>query len=179
MFDFSKKQNQWITIVFLAIIWGSSFILMKKGLVSFTPSEITYYRLFLVFIILLPFSLKGTKTVSLKKWGILVISGLIGSALPYFLFIKAQTKIDSSLSGILNSLTPLFTLGFGFFIFKKKFKKNAVFGILIGLIGASGLIFFSSQGENFSSFSIYAALPIIGSACYALNLNPIKLALIK
>jgi drug/metabolite transporter (DMT)-like permease len=69
MFDFSKKQNQWITIVFLAIIWGSSFILMKKGLVSFTPTEITYYRIFLVFAILFPFSLKGTKSISLKKWG--------------------------------------------------------------------------------------------------------------
>jgi drug/metabolite transporter (DMT)-like permease len=177
MFDFSKKQNQWITIVFLAIIWGSSFILMKKGLVSFTPTEITYYRIFLVFAILLPFSLKGTKSISLKKWGVLVLSGVIGSAIPYFLFIKAQTKIDSSLSGILNSLTPLFTLGFGFFIFKEKFKLKTVFGILIGLLGASGLIFFSSQGENFSSFSIYAALPIIGSACYALNLNLIKIYL--
>ena len=177
MFDFSKRRNQYITIVFLAIIWGSSFILMKKGLVSFSPTEITYYRIFLVFIILLPFSLKATKSISIKKWVILVLSGIIGSAVPYFLFIKAQTKIDSSLSGILNSLTPLFTLGFGFFIFKEKFKLKAVFGILIGLLGASGLIFFSRQGQNFSTFSIYAALPIIGSACYALNLNLIKIYL--
>ena len=177
MFDFSKKQNQYITIVFLAIIWGSSFILMKKGLISFTPTEITYYRIFLVFILLFPFSLKGIDSISLKKWGVLTLSGIIGSAVPYFLFIKAQTKIDSSLSGILNSITPLFTLGFAFFIFKERFKLKAVFGIIIGLLGASGLIFFSSKGKDFSTFSIYAGLPIIGSACYALNLNLIKIYL--
>ena len=169
MFDFSKKQNQWITIVFLAIIWGSSFILMKKGLVSFTPTEITYYRIFLVFAILFPFSLKGTKSISLKKWGVLILSGIIGSALPYFLFIKAQTKIDSSLSGILNSLTPLFTLGFGFFIFKEKFKLKAVLGILIGLLGASGLIFFSSQGKDFSSFLRVAFCGVFDDIKYGLN----------
>lgn len=177
MFDLSKKQNQWITIILLAIIWGSSFILMKKGLVSFTPKEITYYRIFLVFIVLLPFSLKGIYSISLKNWGVLTLSGIVGSAVPYFLFIKAQTKIDSSLSGILNSITPLFTLGFAFFIFKERFKLKAVLGIIIGLLGASGLIFFSSKGEDFSTFSIYAALPLIGSACYALNLNLIKIYL--
>jgi len=172
--DFSKKINQILTLCVLGIIWGSSFILMKKALTTYSPIEITLYRIFIVFLVFFPLGIKSFFKIKKKTSFVLLLSAIIGSVIPYFLFIKAQTKIDSSLNGILNSITPLFTLLFGVIIFKQKTNFRAVIGVLVGLIGATSLIFLSTGGNIFSSSILYALLPVIGSACYALNINIIK-----
>ena len=173
--DLSKKINQIFTLCILGLIWGSSFILMKRGLQSYPPIEITLYRIFIVFLVFAPIGIKDFFKIQKKTGLILLLSAIIGSVIPYFLFIKAQTKIDSSLNGILNSITPLFTLVFGVILFKQKTNIKAISGVLLGLIGASGLIILSNGTNNFLSGDYYyAILPVIGSACYALNINLIK-----
>ena len=173
--DLSKKINQIFTLCILGLIWGSSFILMKRGLQSYPPIEITLYRIFVVFLVFAPIGIKDFFKIQKKTGLILLLSAIIGSVIPYFLFIKAQTKIDSSLNGILNSITPLFTLVFGVILFKQKTNLKAISGVLLGLIGASGLIILSNGANNFLSGDYYyAILPVIGSACYALNINLIK-----
>ena len=174
MFDLSKKRNQLLTLFFLASVWGSSFILMKRGLQSYTPTEITLFRIFIVFLVFLPFGIRDILSSKLKTKIIILISAILGSAIPYYLFVKAQTKIDSSLNGVLNSMTPLFTLVFGLILFKQRFNFKSITGVITGLIGAAGLIFFSNKGISINSNLIYAFLPLIGSACYALNVNLIK-----
>tara|TARA_B100001093_G_C26810667_1_gene1007451 strand:+ start:356 stop:1243 length:888 start_codon:yes stop_codon:yes gene_type:complete len=173
--DLSKKINQIFTLCTLGLIWGSSFILMKRGLQSYPPIEITLYRIFIVFLVFAPIGIKDFFKIQKKTGLILLLSAIIGSVIPYFLFIKAQTKIDSSLNGILNSITPLFTLVFGVILFKQKTNIKAISGVLLGLIGASGLIILSNGTNNsLSRDYYYAILPVIGSACYALNINLIK-----
>jgi drug/metabolite transporter (DMT)-like permease len=172
--DLSKKINQIFTLCILGLIWGSSFILMKRGLQSYPPIEITLYRIFIVFLVFAPIGLKDFFKIPKKTKLVLFLSAIIGSVIPYFLFIKAQTKIDSSLNGILNSITPLFTLVFGVILFKQKTNLKAIFGVFLGLIGASGLIILSKGTETWSGAYFYAILPVIGSACYALNINLIK-----
>lgn len=173
--DLSKKINQIFTLSILGLIWGSSFILMKRGLQSYPPIEITLYRIFIVFLVFAPIGIKDFFKIQKKTGLILFFSAIIGSVIPYFLFIKAQTKIDSSLNGILNSITPLFTLLFGVILFKQKTNLKALSGVLLGLIGASGLIILSNgNNTTLSGDYFYAILPVIGSACYALNINLIK-----
>ena len=172
--DFSKKINQILILCILGLIWGSSFILMKKALTTYTPIEITLYRIFVVFLVFFPLGIKSFLKIQKKTGYILLLSAIIGSVIPYFLFIKAQTKIDSSLNGILNSITPLFTLLFGVILFKQKTNFRAVIGVVVGLIGATSLIFLSASGNIFSSSILYALFPVLGSACYALNINIIK-----
>ena len=172
--DFSKKINQILILCILGFIWGSSFILMKKALTTYTPIEITLYRIFVVFLVFFPLGIKSFFKIQKKTGYILQLSAIIGSVIPYFLFIKAQTKIDSSLNGILNSITPLFTLLFGVILFKQKTNFRAVIGVVVGLIGATSLIFLSASGNIFSSSILYALFPVLGSACYALNINIIK-----
>ena len=172
--DFSKKINQILILCILGLIWGSSFILMKKALTTYTPIEITLYRIFVVFLVFFPLGIKSFFKIQKKTGYILLLSAIIGSVIPYFLFIKAQTKIDSSLNGILNSITPLFTLLFGVILFKQKTNFRAVIGVVVGLIGATSLIFLSASGNIFSSSILYALFPVLGSACYALNINIIK-----
>ena len=172
--DLSKKVNQVLTLVILGFIWGSSFILMKKGLNSYPPVEITLYRIFIVFIVFLPLGIKDFFKIQKKTGIVLLISAIIGSVIPYFLFIKAQTKIDSSLNGILNSITPLFTLILGVLLFKNKTNLKAVLGVFLGLMGACGLIFLSKGDGEWTGTFLYAIFPVIGSGCYALNINLIK-----
>jgi len=175
--NFSSKKVQVATLSFLALIWGSSFILMHRGLDSFQADEVAAYRLFIVFVALIPFVKKDIHLL-LEKRGLALLSvGLFGSALPYFLFVKAQTQIDSSLSGILNSLTPMFTLLFALVFFNQKFKRNSIIGVFLGFVGAAGLIYFSESQPTWESFSLYVFMPIVASACYGLNVNIIKMYL--
>lgn len=172
--DFSSRIIQVITLVFLSLIWGSSFILMKRGLESYPPQEIAALRLFLVFLVLLPSTIKHIKVLKpSNRWAFLAV-GIFGSALPYFLFVTAQTEISSSLSGILNSLTPLFTLVFAMAFFKEKIRPISMIGVTLGLVGSVGLIYFSAEHEVAQSFTIYMLLPILASACYGINVNIIK-----
>jgi len=175
--DLSKRINQVLILVILAIIWGSSFILMKKGLRSYTAFEITLYRILVVFIVFIPFCIKKFTSLSKKDFLIISLTGLIGNAIPYFLFIKAQTFIDSSLNGILNSITPLFTILFGTLLFNQKFTLKTFIGVVTGLVGAIGLIITANGGDLSLNALIYSLLPLAGSACYALNLNIIKIYL--
>ncbi len=111
--DLEKKYWQYLTLILLAIIWGSSFILMKRGLETFSDSEVAAYRIFIAFLVLTPFVFRNYYHLKQKVFFPLLLSGILGNALPAFLFTKAQTVISSSLTGMLNCLTPLLTLVIG------------------------------------------------------------------
>ena len=172
-FDLNKNVWQWITLLFLAIIWGSSFILMKKGLVVYSPNIVAALRVSLAFIVLAPFAIKFVKKVKLKDWKYLVFAGVIGNGIPAFLFTFAQTEVASSLTGILNSLVPIFSLIFGVILFNTKPVKTQVLGIFLGLVGACGLIFSNGLPTENSNF-YYTLLIVLATVCYALSVNVIK-----
>ena len=172
-FDLNKKSWQWITLLFLAFIWGSSFILMKRGLEVYSYKEVAALRMSIAFICLLPFAIKHIKTIDRKYWTYLAIVGLFGNGIPAFLFTKAQTGLSSSLTGMLNSLVPLFTLLLGVIIFKTKFKANRFIGAFIGLIGAIGLITSNGIDLNDSNLS-YTFYVVAATICYAISVNTIN-----
>ncbi|MGB0887981.1 MAG: DMT family transporter [Vicingaceae bacterium] len=172
-FDLNKNVWQWITLLFLAIIWGSSFILMKKGLVVYSPNIVAALRVSLAFIVLAPFAIKFVKKVKLKDWKYLVFAGVIGNGIPAFLFTFAQTEVASSLTGMLNSLVPIFSLIFGVILFNTKPVKTQVLGIFLGLVGACGLIFSNGLPTENSNF-YYTLLIVLATVCYALSVNVIK-----
>jgi drug/metabolite transporter (DMT)-like permease len=170
--DFSHKPTQWVVLVLLALTWGSSFILMKKGLIYFDSNEVAAFRISMAFLVLLPIALRNLKTLK-GNYLPLLVTGLFGNAIPAFLFALAQTQIPSALSGILNSLTSLFTLLIGVAIFRTKTTWMQVTGVLIALIGAAGLIGFESLFA-FSGNSKYALLVVCGALMYGIAVNTIK-----
>jgi drug/metabolite transporter (DMT)-like permease len=172
-FDLDKKIWQWIALFFLAIIWGSSFILMKKGLVVYSHNVVAALRISLASIVLFPFALKGFNKVNAKDWKYLIFTGVIGNGIPAFLFTFAQTEVSSSLTGMLNSLVPIFSLVVGLFLFKSKPLKTQVIGIFIGLLGASGLILSNGLPSENSNF-MFILLIVLATVCYALSVNVIK-----
>ncbi len=170
---FYSRFLPWIILLTLVIVWGSSFILMKRGLEGFSSTEVGALRISITFIFLLPIFINKIKTVEKKKWGLIALSGLLGNGIPAFLFAKAQTGIDSSLAGILNSLTPLFALIVGVSFFNHKTKWFNVVGVFIGMIGAIGLIAVSGKANFNDNFS-YGIYIIIATIMYAFNMNIIK-----
>tara|TARA_B100001121_G_C18593442_1_gene575815 strand:- start:215 stop:1075 length:861 start_codon:yes stop_codon:yes gene_type:complete len=159
-------------LFFLAFIWGSSFILMKKGLVAFTDQQVAALRLFIAFLTLLPFLFKAIKDLRKTQIIPLLIIGLFGNGLPAFLFTKAQNTLDSSFVGILNSLTPIFTLLVGIGIFGKKISIQKFIGVLIGLFGVL-FLYFSSMKINEINYAIF--LVILATICYSISINVIKI----
>lgn len=172
-FDLSKPLWQVLAILLLAFIWGSSFILMKKGLVAYSHNEVATLRIVIAFLCFLPFILYNIKKVDKKYWKYLIIVGLFGNGIPAFLFTKAETGISSSLAGMLNSLVPLFTITLGVLFFKVPTNKLKFIGVFIGLIGAVMLItgngFDIAESETSYSFYVIAA-----TLCYAISVNTIK-----
>ncbi|MDB4533287.1 DMT family transporter [Vicingaceae bacterium] len=172
-YDLNKTIWQWITLLFLAVIWGSSFILMKKGLIVYSHNVVAALRISLASIVLIPFAFKAFKKVESKDWKYLIFAGIIGNGIPAFLFTFAQTEVSSSLTGMLNSLVPIFSLILGVILFKSKPLKTQIIGIFIGLIGACGLIFSNGLPTENSNFA-FTLLIVAATICYALSVNVIK-----
>ncbi len=171
--NLDKSLWQWLLLLFLALVWGSSFILMKRGLESYSNTQVAALRILIAYLALLPITIKGLKNIKGKYWIYLTIAGLLGSAIPAFLFPLAQTQISSSLTGMLNSLVPLFTVVVGLIAFGMKLRIKRFSGVLLGLVGAVGLI--SVQGLNFGDGHLeYALLVVLATLCYAINVNFIK-----
>ncbi|MBC35682.1 MAG: EamA family transporter [Bacteroidetes bacterium] len=162
----------WLILIALMITWGSSFILIKKGLTVFSSMQVGALRVCIAFLVLIPFAFKRIKELKRKHWLVLFFVSL-GSAAPAFLFPMAQVGIDSATAGILNSLTPLFTMLVGVLLFHLKVKWFNVLGVMIGLLGAAGLISVSGGG-NFQFNLGYAIYIIIATIFYAFNGNLIK-----
>ena len=169
----NKNLVAWTLLILLAIIWGSSPILIKKALIKLDPFEIGALRLTLASFVLFPFLAKNLKEIKRKDYLILFISGIVGNLLPYFLYPIAQTKIDSATSGVLTSLTPFFALIIGVLFYKLKATKNNIIGLIVGFLGTSLLILFSNESDGFS-VDLFGLFVVAATLLYGINLNLVK-----
>jgi len=168
-----SKNQAFLTLGLLSLIWGTSFILIKKSLVTFSPSQVACLRMSISAIAFLPVLAYKHRQMDWSKLPFLLIVGLTGSGIPAFLFSTAQTRISSYLAGMLNALTPVFTMILGLIFFRSKFTSIQMLGVFIGFIGAAGLVFIRSVG-GISSDTFYASLIVIATCCYGISVNTIK-----
>ena len=174
-----ESQLKYIYLVILSLIWGSSFILIKKalgqenGTLILQPLQLGAIRTILSGVILVAIGWKSFKATDRKDWKWLFISGLLGTFFPAFLFAYAQTEIDSAVSAILNSTVPLITLILGAIVFGIAFTRNQFIGVIIGLAGAIGLVL-AGMDNNPDQNYLFAGLVLIACVCYASNVNIIK-----
>lgn len=165
-----NKLINWILFIILSLIWGSSFILMKLGIDKLSPYEVASIRILSAGLVLLPFAAKAIKAIPKDKLVYTILSGFLGSFLPAYLFCIAETKIDSSLAGILNALTPLFTIVIGAAFFKLQTLRNKWMGIVIGFIGLMLLPFASNKGIVLKDF-YYSLYVLAATILYGINVN--------
>lgn len=168
-----SKQLKWIFLTVLALIWGSSFILIKKGLVGLSAIQLGSLRIVFASLFLLGIGFKSLPKIQKEKWKYIILTALFGTFIPSFLFATAQTQIDSSVSSILNSLTPLNTLLIGVLLFGVSFQKRQVWGVFIGLLGSLLLVYNGAINHPNQNY-YYAIFIILASICYATNVNLIK-----
>ncbi|WP_282134613.1 DMT family transporter [Seonamhaeicola maritimus] len=167
------RNIKWVYLIVLSLIWGSSFILIKKGLVGLTPMQLGAIRIIFTGTFLFIIGFKRVKEIRNKEWKGIILTGLLGTFFPAFLFAFAETEIDSSIASILNSLVPLNTIIIGFLIFKMKSSKRQVMGVFVGLIGTIMLIM-NGATLNPNQNYLYASLVIIATFMYAASTNIIK-----
>lgn len=175
------SNDRWLGIAaftLLSLTWGSSFILMDKALkdsaraILFDPRQVAAMRLSIAGLVLLPFSLPVVKKLSLSDWRWLGVVGLIGSGLPAFLFTASISHLDSSIAGILNALTPVFTWLIGVWFFGRKPSRSQLVGILVGLAGAIALI--SLQGFSGRTSLIACLMIVVATFSYGLSVNTVQ-----
>ena len=167
------KLNKWFYLAALSFIWGSSFILIKKGLIGLTAIELGSIRIIISAFVLIPFTFNRLKEITFKQWKWIIISAFVGSFFPAFLFAFAEQEIDSSVASILNSIVPLNTIIIGLVLFGIKSTKRQIIGVLLGFFGAYQLII-SGMNLNPDQNYFYSGLVIICSFLYAFNVNIIK-----
>jgi drug/metabolite transporter (DMT)-like permease len=168
-----NKKLAWALLIILSVVWGSSFILMKRGLDAFSSDEVAALRISIAFLFLAPLLIKYYKIDLKKYWPGLILMGVFGNLIPAFLFTKAETEISSSLTGMLNALTPLFTVLVGLFWLKVKPMAMQIVGIIVGFIGAACLMIFDA-GSGSSKNIIYGLLVVAATFFYAISVCGIK-----
>jgi drug/metabolite transporter (DMT)-like permease len=168
----NEKRLAWLLLISLSLIWGSSFILMKRALQVFSPQEVGTLRIFSAAIFLLPLSLPQLKKLPFRYYKHLLLVGLFSSLFPALLFANAQRHLDSALIGALNAVTPFFTLLVGWVGFQRRISQREVLGSVLGLAGTLLLIFVGHA--SVWTLNYYVLLPLLACLCYGINGNLIK-----
>ena len=173
-------MKYWLLLLALALIWGSSFILMKKamytpdGIQTFTSNQVAAMRILIASIVLLPFGLRALIKVDFRK-DLLSFSivAVCGNLLPAFLFTYAETGISSGLTGMLNSTTPIFTILIAIVIFKDRMTPRQFTGALIGSVGVILLLYFGKKNSMHGDWSHIISV-VIATLCYSISLSVIR-----
>ncbi len=168
----AKKMTSWVIFIFLALVWGSSFILMKTGMQAFNSNQLASLRLLFAGLAALPLTIILGRKIPRKDWGWVVLSGLLGSGFPAYLFCAAETHLDSGVAGVLNATTPVFTIITGILFFRSRIKSMQALGVLIGFGGV--LLLMMQKGLDFSTELKYAGYILVATFCYGLNVNVIR-----
>jgi len=166
-------QAKWIYLTFLALIWGSSFILIALGLEGMNAFQLGSLRIACAGIFLLAVSFPMLRQIPKDKWKYVALTGLFGNFIPAYFFALAETEISSSVSSILNSLTPLGTIMLGTTIFGLVVKRMQVVGVIVGFIGTLILIFGGALDHPDQNYW-FAGFVVVATLCYATNVNLVK-----
>jgi drug/metabolite transporter (DMT)-like permease len=163
----------WFLMFFLAAIWGASFFFIKHSVAIFSPVQMAMWRMVFATLVYIPIAASYWSKIDWKRWKPLVVVAFCGSAIPNFFFAVAQQHVNSSLAGVLNTLTPLFTLIMGTAFYAMQFSREKVLGVVIGLAGALILVLFNASSAV-SGNAFFASLCVLATVCYAINANTVN-----
>ncbi|MBK8053255.1 MAG: DMT family transporter [Saprospiraceae bacterium] len=167
------QQSHWGILIFLSVLWGCSFILIKKALIAFDPVQLGCLRLGISSLAFAPMVWWHRRDIEWKMLPLFIAVGLTGSGLPAFLFAYAQTEVSSSLAGLLNSLTPIWTLIIGIFLFRLNFSNLKLIGVVIGFFGAGMLILMGNGGLS-GGIQWQSLLIVAATICYGSSVNMVQ-----
>jgi drug/metabolite transporter (DMT)-like permease len=170
----SRPALAWFLLIILSLVWGSSFILMLLGLKGFDAFQLALIRMSVAGVCMGPFAVMYSRQVTLKETLLLFIVGLTGNGIPAFLFAQAETQLPSAVVGILNSMSPIFTLLVGYVFFQLRFPAMNVLGVWIGFIGAALLALAGGGIQEGRANLHYSLMVVAATICYGINVNVVK-----
>lgn len=168
----NHKYTSWALLILLTVIWGSSFILIKKGLSIYSAPQVAAIRVLSASIFMIPFALSWMRKIDKKYYLLIFITGFTGSFVPAFLFAIAQTRLDSGVTGIVNALTPVFVLIIGVLFYKQRITFIIIIGLILAFSGTSVLMF-AGTGEN-HNYNYFALFVVAATILYGINVNILK-----
>lgn len=168
----NPEKEKWVLLALLSIIWGSSFILIKKSLEHFNPYEVGALRVLIAGIILLPVAVMNIRKFPKKNVKWLILAAITGNFIPMFLFPIAETKVSSSIAGIINSMMPIFVIIVGALLWKFQTTKRQIIGVFISFSGACILAFSGGEGGEFKLIPIL--LLLLATLLYAISTTTVK-----
>ena len=169
----NNNTKKWVYLIVLSLIWGTSFILIKKALLGLTAYQLGALRTLITGLFLFAAGFNKIGLIKKEHWKWIALSGFLGSFIPAFFFAIAETEIDSAVVSVLNSLVPLNTVLLGVAVFKITSSTRQVVGVIIGFVGTSILIL-EGADLNPNQNYLYAGFVIASTVMYAINVNIIK-----
>jgi drug/metabolite transporter (DMT)-like permease len=163
-----------LLLIVLAVIWGSSYILMKKGLLVFSALQVSMLRIVFASAALMPLLPSALKNTTRKDIGYALLVAIMGSGIPSYLYPLSITNIDSGIAGIINALTPVFTMLFGWLIFKNNAGFVKILGLSLALTGAGFLILYNNNANQPFTLNWYALAAVLATVCYGMSSNILK-----
>jgi len=173
----NADKEKWILLAILSLIWGSSFILIKKSLEHFNPFEVGALRVLIAGIILMPIAISKYKLFPKKHLKWLILAAFTGNFIPMFLFPIAETEVSSSIAGIINSMMPIFVIIIGALVWKFETTKQQIIGVFISFTGVCLLAFGGGDGTTFKLIPIL--LLLLATLCYAVSTTTVKSKLME
>ncbi|ANF50754.1 multidrug DMT transporter permease [Chryseobacterium glaciei] len=173
----NADKEKWILLAILSLIWGSSFILIKKSLEHFNPFEVGALRVLIAGIILMPIAISKYKLFPKKHLKWLILAAFTGNFIPMFLFPIAETEVSSSIAGIINSMMPIFVIIVGALVWKFETTKQQIIGVFISFTGVCLLAFGGGDGSTFKLIPIL--LLLLATLCYAVSTTTVKSKLME
>lgn len=170
----SRRFLGWAILLFLALVWGSSFILIKRGLDAFSAPQVGGLRLVVAGICAIPFIWGQAHRVKKKAWKWIFVVGIVGNAIPAVLFPLAETRLNSASVGILNVMSPIFVLIFGLLFFQFRFSLLQIIGVGLGFGGVLMLILLGDQEVALTEHVLYAGAAVLATVGYGLSTNIMK-----
>jgi drug/metabolite transporter (DMT)-like permease len=160
--------KDWLLLLGIGLVWGSSFLLIKIGLEAFHPGLITWARVGLgaSALALLP---AARRPIQREDWGRIFQLGVVWVAIPFTLFPLAEEHINSAVTGLLNGATPFFGGLIGALWFNRAPRGPQRWAIAIGFSGIA-LIAGGSSAEGGTAF-VGVLMVLAATFCYGFATN--------
>jgi drug/metabolite transporter (DMT)-like permease len=168
----SNKFIIWTSFLYLTLVWGSTFILNKRTLITFTSIQAASLRLTFGLSAMIWFVKPHLALIPKEKRFHLVVSALTGICIPAYCFALAQAGLPSAMTGVLNALTPCMAFILGIVFFRQSASWLKIAGLTLGFIGSAMIILVNAKGQL--SLNAYALWVVLAAMLYGFNLNWVK-----
>jgi drug/metabolite transporter (DMT)-like permease len=168
--QYTPTVKDWLSLLLLILLWGTSFMFTAVSLQSFSPVGIVSLRVLIAAIILTIFMYaKGWRLpVAPLAWGIFLLIGIMGNLLPFLLISIGQKDISSGIAGLLMAFMPLATMILAhYFVVGESLNRFKIFGFVLGISGVVIVLLPSLVGAHSNFLS--GLLILLATFSYAVN----------